>query len=64
MSTLSTGPRDDEFSGRKFSFVRYSSICAVVPDEAGFEDAARKAGAMQEEIDKAAASGGSSGLMF
>ncbi|CAN0441877.1 unnamed protein product, partial [Discosporangium mesarthrocarpum] len=21
------GPRDDEFSGKKFSFVRYSSIC-------------------------------------
>lgn len=56
------GPRDDEFAGKKFSFVRYSSICAIIPDSKSFEDAAREAGAVQAEIDKVAGSG--SGLVF
>lgn len=54
----SVGPRDDEFAGKKFSFVRYTSICAVIPDSEDFEAAAREAGKMQEEMDKAAGSGG------
>lgn len=56
------GPRDDEFAGRKFSFVRLTSICAVIPDSKEFEDAAREAGALAAEIEKAAGSG--SGLVF
>ncbi|CAM9840598.1 unnamed protein product [Ascophyllum nodosum] len=48
------GPRDDEFAGKKFSFVRYTSICAVIPDSQDYEDAARQAGKMQEDIEKAA----------
>lgn len=56
------GPRDDEYAGKKFSFVRYTSICAVIPDSEDFEAAAREAGKMQAEIDKAAGSGG--GLVF
>lgn len=53
-----SGPRDDEFAGRKFSFVRYTSICAVIPNSEDFEAAAREAGKMQAEIDKVAGSGG------
>lgn len=62
--SLETGPRDDEFAGQRFSFVRYSSICAVIPNSEAFEDAARSAGAMQAEIDKATAASGGSGLLF
>lgn len=47
------GPRDDEFSGRKFSFVRYSSICAILPNSEAYEEAARSAGALQAELSKA-----------
>lgn len=59
---VTSGPRDDEFAGKKFSFVRYTSICAVIPDSDDFEAAAREAGKMQAEMDKAAGSGG--GLVF
>eukprot|EP00903_Cladosiphon_okamuranus_P007982 g7704.t1 len=52
------GPRDDEFAGKKFSFVRYTSICAVIPDSEDFEAAAREAGKVQEEMNNAAGSGG------
>lgn len=52
-----TGPRDDEFAGRKFSFVRYSSICAVIPNSEAYEEAARNAGALQDELEKAAGAG-------
>ena len=46
------GPKDDEFSNRKFSFVRYESICAVLPDEGGsFEASARAAGAELDALD-------------
>jgi hypothetical protein len=38
------GPKDDEFSNKKFSFVRYQSICAVIPDSSDFEAKARAAG--------------------
>lgn len=54
---FSSGPRDDEFAGKKFSFVRYTSICAVIPNSQDFENAAREAGKLQAEIDKAAGSG-------
>lgn len=53
MPLFSTGPRDDEYSGRKFSFVRYTSICAVIPNSEAYEEAARNAGAVQAELDKA-----------
>lgn len=52
-----SGPRDDEFAGKKFSFVRYTSIFAVIPNSEDFENAAREAGKLQAEIDKAAGSG-------
>ncbi|CAM9611827.1 unnamed protein product [Ectocarpus sp. 12 AP-2014] len=51
------GPRDDEFAGKKFSFVRFTSICAIIPNSEDFENAAREAGKLQAEIDKAAGSG-------
>lgn len=53
-----SGPRDDEFAGKKFSFVRYTSICAVIPDSDDFEAAARAAGETQAEFEKAAGAGG------
>lgn len=53
-----SGPRDDEFAGKKFSFVRYTSICAVIPDSDDFEAAARAAGETQAEFEKAAGTGG------
>ncbi|CAM9179726.1 unnamed protein product [Laminaria digitata] len=56
------GPRDDEFAGKKFSFVRLTSIFAVIPDSKEYEEAAREAGALQAEIEKAAGAG--SGLVF
>ncbi|CAM9895887.1 unnamed protein product [Sphacelaria rigidula] len=57
------GPRDDEFAGRRFSFVRYTSICGIIPNSQAFEDAARAAGKIQADFDKAAAGGGG-GLVF
>lgn len=56
------GPRDDEFAGKKFSFVRLTSIFAVIPNSKEYEEAAREAGALQAEIEKAAGAG--SGLVF
>jgi hypothetical protein len=45
------GPRDDEFANRKFSYVRYTSICARVPDDDGsFEANARKAAAEAQSL--------------
>eukprot|EP01084_Bolivina_argentea_P183184 316150_1 len=38
------GPRDEEISGQKFSFVRYSSICAKIPDKDGSFEMARRGG--------------------
>ncbi|CAM9384785.1 unnamed protein product [Chrysoparadoxa australica] len=37
------GPRDEEFGNRKFSFVRYSSIAAVIPSSGALEADARAA---------------------
>lgn len=61
--SLLAGPRDDEFAGRRFSFVRYTSICGIIPNSQAFEDAARAAGKIQADFDKAAAGGGG-GLVF
>lgn len=55
------GPRDDEFAGKKFSFVRYGNICGVIPNSKEYENAARQAGVQQEELRKMA---GASGLTF
>ncbi|KAG5191883.1 hypothetical protein JKP88DRAFT_274868 [Tribonema minus] len=38
------GPKDDEFSNHKFSFVRYQNICAVIPNSDAYEASARAAG--------------------
>lgn len=46
------GPKDDEFSNRKFSFVRYQNICAVIPNSQEFEDKARAAGDAEKEMAK------------
>ncbi|CAN0211932.1 unnamed protein product [Phaeothamnion confervicola] len=48
------GPRDDEFSFRKFSFVKYQNICAVLPNSRRFEDDARAAAADKAAAERAA----------
>ncbi len=36
------GPRDEEISGRKFSFVRYNNVCAKILDKDGSFEMARR----------------------
>eukprot|EP00612_Vaucheria_litorea_P000592 CAMPEP_0171459054 /NCGR_PEP_ID=MMETSP0945-20130129/4487_1 /TAXON_ID=109269 /ORGANISM="Vaucheria litorea, Strain CCMP2940" /LENGTH=147 /DNA_ID=CAMNT_0011984987 /DNA_START=124 /DNA_END=567 /DNA_ORIENTATION=- len=46
------GPKDDEFSNRKFSFVRFENICALVPESEEYEAEARAAGVQQLELEQ------------